>query len=769
MRCAVQRFKPVKPSEIKITVREGDILLRLSKEFDCSVSQFAGANLDKIRDVNKIYAGDTLQVPDIPSSRHRLEQQSRPVVLAARRLYVEDDDYDYRARPEADSRSYAADNPRYTQSVDASGSQFSLPDILGSPREFAVYTAAVAVLSAAVIATLKSVWGESKERSSQSAVPTGTMDTSSQGGRSRDTAVAALPSGSQAVAALPRSPVVAALSPPTSTSSTSAPTSSWAAPRAPPPPKPSRAPGWSLNLGQKTPAKTEAGKASPPSPPSTQERAFAKPEAAKAAPRAPPPPKPSRSPGWSLIFGQKTPAKTEAGKASSPSPPPTQERAPAKPEAAKAAPRAPLPPKPSRPPGWSLIFGQKTPAKTEASKASPPSPPPTMQRAPAKQEAAKAAPRAPPPPKPSRPPGWSLNFGQKPPAKIEAAKASSPSSPPTMQREGKEVGSPGVTTDVYGQPLDQSKGRKVQMTNGSPGYGMPPPPSLLAATGPSPSPALSSAVNADAPRSQQVEAGKKPVEAEKEQKQGQPFFPTTDVKPFVEEAKKLESGSSPAKGSFTVAKADAAPATKEPLAQMKKQENERNGFFPAWASGAASKAATSASNLGTWGVVQASRRDKQAIVEADTSSALPSQGPSELAQSVDEKQLVSAARRGSEQAKAALRTAQDPTQGNALAGASTEDKGGAASMGGEKRRDHLTKALQAVMPAVAIGAGAAGVVGGVDGYFEMVGLAATTTFITYDLIWASSRDRLINQVKGITDHRKLGKFLRDRNIVQDQC
>eukprot|EP00850_Spirogloea_muscicola_P021914 SM000268S09730 [mRNA] locus=s268:145144:148090:+ [translate_table: standard] len=639
MRCALQRFKPVKPSEIKITVREGDILLRLSKEFDCSVSQFAGANLDKIRDVNKIYAGDTLQVPDIPSSRHRLEQQSRPVVLAARKLYVEDDDYDYRARSEADSRSYAADNARYTQSVDVRGSQFSLPEVLGSPREFAVYTAAVAVLSAAVIATLKSVWGEPKERSSQSSAPTATMDSSSQAARSRDTAVAALPAPS---------PVVAALSPSTSTSPASAPMSSRAAPQAPPPPKPSRAPGWSLN------------------------------------------------------------------------------------------------------------FGQKTPAKTEAAKASPPSPPPTQERAPAKPEAAKAAARAPPPPKPSRPPGWSLNFGQKPPAKTEAAKASSPSSPPTMQREGKEEGSPGVTADIYGQPLDQSKGRKVQMTNGSPGYGTPPPPSLLAATAPSPSPALSSAVNADAPRSQQVEAGKKPAEAEKKQKQVQPYFPSTDVKPFVEEAKKLESGSS-------------QDATKEPQAQTKKQENGRNGFFPAWARGAATKAATSASNLGTWGVVQASRKDKQALVEADTSSALPGQGPSELAQSADEKQVVSAARRGSEQAMAALRTAQDPVQGNALAGASMEDKGGAVSQGGEKRRDHLTKALQAVMPAVAIGAGAAGVVGGVDGYFEMVGLAATTTFITYDLIWASSRDQLINQVKGITDHRKLGKFLRDRNIVQDQC
>eukprot|EP00850_Spirogloea_muscicola_P012200 SM000078S22059 [mRNA] locus=s78:220768:223791:+ [translate_table: standard] len=660
MRCAVQRFKPVKPSEIKITVREGDILLRLSKEFDCSVSQFAGANLDKIQDVNKIYAGDTLQVPDIPSSRHRLEQQSRPVVLAARKLYVEDDDYDYRARPEADSRSYAAGNPRYTQRVDASGSQFSLPDILGSPREFAVYTAAVAVLSAAVIATLKSVWGEPKERSSQRSAPTGTTDTSSQAARSRDTAAAALPAGSQAVAARPPSPVVAALSPPTSASPASAPTSSRAAPRAPPPPKPSRAPGWSLNFGQRPPAKTEAAKASPPSPP------------------------------------------------------PTQERAPAKPEAAKAAPRAP-------------------------------------------------------PPKPSRAPGWSLNFGQKQPAKTEAAKVSLPSSPSTMQREGKEEGSPGVTADIYGQPLDQSKGRKVQMTNGSPGYGTPPPPSLLAATAPSPSPALSTAVNADAPRSQQVEAGKKPAEAEKEQKQVQPFFPSTDVKPFVEEAKKLESGSSPAKGSSTVSKADAGPAIKEPQAQTKKQENGRNGFFPAWARGAASKAATSASNLGTWGVVQASRKDKQTLVEADTSSALPGQGPSELAQSADKNQLVSAARSGSEQAKAALRTAQDPVQGNALAGVSTEDKGGAVGQGGEKRRDHLTKALQAVMPAVAIGAGAAGVVGGVDGYFEMVGLAATTTFITYDLIWASSRDRLVNQVKGITDHRKLGKFLRDRNIVQDQC
>jgi hypothetical protein len=55
----------------------------------------------------------------------------------------------------------------------------------------------------------------------------------------------------------------------------------------------------------------------------------------------------------------------------------------------------------------------------------------------------------------------------------------------------------------------------------------------------------------------------------------------------------------------------------------------------------------------------------------------------------------------------------------------------------------------------------------VDGALEMVGVTATASFISYELLWANTRDQLWEEINKITDHRKLFKFLKKRKIVQE--
>jgi hypothetical protein len=85
----------------------------------------------------------------------------------------------------------------------------------------------------------------------------------------------------------------------------------------------------------------------------------------------------------------------------------------------------------------------------------------------------------------------------------------------------------------------------------------------------------------------------------------------------------------------------------------------------------------------------------------------------------------------------------------------------------ERRNSAKYRALQAAFPAVAIGAGAVGALAGVDGALEMVGVTATASFISYELLWANTRDQLWEEINKITDHRKLFKFLKKRKIVQE--
>ncbi|KAG0631913.1 hypothetical protein M758_1G289500 [Ceratodon purpureus] len=88
----------------------------------------------------------------------------------------------------------------------------------------------------------------------------------------------------------------------------------------------------------------------------------------------------------------------------------------------------------------------------------------------------------------------------------------------------------------------------------------------------------------------------------------------------------------------------------------------------------------------------------------------------------------------------------------------------------EEARQHAKfQALQAAFPALAIGAGAVGALAGVDGAFEMVGVTATASFISYELLWANKRRELLDELSRITDHHKLFSFLRRRKILKDDC
>jgi hypothetical protein len=85
----------------------------------------------------------------------------------------------------------------------------------------------------------------------------------------------------------------------------------------------------------------------------------------------------------------------------------------------------------------------------------------------------------------------------------------------------------------------------------------------------------------------------------------------------------------------------------------------------------------------------------------------------------------------------------------------------------EERANAKFRALQAAFPALAIGAGAVGALAGVDGAFEMVGLTATASFVSYELLWANSRKALVEELTKITDHKKLFKFLQKRKIIKE--
>lgn len=84
----------------------------------------------------------------------------------------------------------------------------------------------------------------------------------------------------------------------------------------------------------------------------------------------------------------------------------------------------------------------------------------------------------------------------------------------------------------------------------------------------------------------------------------------------------------------------------------------------------------------------------------------------------------------------------------------------------EDPREDNKKALEAALPALAIGVGTVGTLFGVAGGLQVVGFAALASFVSQDVFWAQSREELWQEVKGITDRQKLSDFLARRNIVR---
>ncbi|KAI5072489.1 hypothetical protein GOP47_0012595 [Adiantum capillus-veneris] len=86
----------------------------------------------------------------------------------------------------------------------------------------------------------------------------------------------------------------------------------------------------------------------------------------------------------------------------------------------------------------------------------------------------------------------------------------------------------------------------------------------------------------------------------------------------------------------------------------------------------------------------------------------------------------------------------------------------------EDIREDNKKALEAALPALAIGVGTVGTLFGVAGGLQVVGFAALASFLSQDFFWAKSREELYQELKGITNRQKLLDFLARRNILHNQ-
>jgi lysozyme len=53
-----------KPKYTTYKIQKGDTLSKIAKKFNTTVKAIKAANPDKIKDVNKIYAGDTIKIPE---------------------------------------------------------------------------------------------------------------------------------------------------------------------------------------------------------------------------------------------------------------------------------------------------------------------------------------------------------------------------------------------------------------------------------------------------------------------------------------------------------------------------------------------------------------------------------------------------------------------------------------------------------------------------------------------------------------------------------
>lgn len=59
----VQEPKPQEPKYTEYTIKKGDTLTKIAKAYGTTVKAIKAANPEKIKNVNKIYAGDTIKIP----------------------------------------------------------------------------------------------------------------------------------------------------------------------------------------------------------------------------------------------------------------------------------------------------------------------------------------------------------------------------------------------------------------------------------------------------------------------------------------------------------------------------------------------------------------------------------------------------------------------------------------------------------------------------------------------------------------------------------
>ncbi|GBG82963.1 hypothetical protein CBR_g36489 [Chara braunii] len=81
-------------------------------------------------------------------------------------------------------------------------------------------------------------------------------------------------------------------------------------------------------------------------------------------------------------------------------------------------------------------------------------------------------------------------------------------------------------------------------------------------------------------------------------------------------------------------------------------------------------------------------------------------------------------------------------------------------------RQDINKTVKAALPAIIFGVGGLGALAGVAGVLQVVGLAATAT-VASQVVWADSREKLVQDLMEIKDHKSLMEFLRARKLVKD--
>eukprot|EP00249_Psilotum_nudum_P014883 c25048_g1_i1 orf=294-1820(+) len=83
------------------------------------------------------------------------------------------------------------------------------------------------------------------------------------------------------------------------------------------------------------------------------------------------------------------------------------------------------------------------------------------------------------------------------------------------------------------------------------------------------------------------------------------------------------------------------------------------------------------------------------------------------------------------------------------------------------QKEAFANSFQTALPTLVVGVGAVGSLTGVGRGLQVIGFAATLSLISCELLWAQTREQLWQDLKVISDRRKLLEFLKKRKIVWD--